>query len=81
MFLLNLNELRGVLSMHNLLVGFVRFIKDERGVTSIEYALIASLVALVIVVGLSLLGGNVGDLYNNVSEKISACLSAPADCK
>lgn len=67
--------------MHNLLIGIVRFIKDEGGVTSIEYALIASLVALVIVVGLSLLGGNVGDLYNSVSEKISACLSAPADCK
>jgi len=34
----------------------LRFIKDEEGVTSIEYGLIAALIAIVIVVAVTLVG-------------------------
>jgi pilus assembly protein Flp/PilA len=34
----------------------VRFIKDEEGVTAVEYGLIAALIALVIIVAVALLG-------------------------
>jgi Flp pilus assembly pilin Flp len=36
------------------------------GVTAIEYALIGGFVALVLVTGVTLLGGNVAQLYQNV---------------
>jgi pilus assembly protein Flp/PilA len=39
------------------------FIKDEDGVTAIEYALIAALIAGVIAAGATTLGGKVNDLF------------------
>jgi pilus assembly protein Flp/PilA len=39
---------------------------SEEGVTSIEYALIASLIAMVIVVTVTALGSTVKDLYQSV---------------
>lgn len=41
----------------------------EDGVSSIEYALIAVLVALAIIGGLEILGPGVGYLFNNVADK------------
>jgi pilus assembly protein Flp/PilA len=35
---------------------FSRFVRDESGATAIEYALIAALIALVIITGLTQLG-------------------------
>jgi len=40
---------------------------DQRGATAIEYALIASLIAVVIVASVTLTGGNVKNLYNSVA--------------
>jgi Flp pilus assembly pilin Flp len=36
----------------------------DQGATSVEYALIASLIALVVIVGVALLGANVLGLYS-----------------
>lgn len=44
------------------------FWRDEVGVTSIEYALVASLIAIAIVVGVSLLAVQVGNLYSRISD-------------
>lgn len=41
---------------------------DEGGVTSIEYALIASLIAVVIVVTLQAVGTDVFGLYNKLAD-------------
>jgi len=46
------------------------FLKDERGVTSIEYALIALLIALGILSSLKLLGTDLTALYNNVAAAV-----------
>jgi pilus assembly protein Flp/PilA len=35
---------------------FIKFFKDEDGVTSVEYAIMAALIALVVVVGAEMLG-------------------------
>jgi len=43
------------------------FLKAEDGATAIEYALIASLIFLVIVSAVSLLGSNVTALYNGIA--------------
>lgn len=45
-------------------------IKEEDGVTAIEYALIASLIAGVIIAAVTLLGGNISTLFNNLAGKI-----------
>ena len=45
-----------------------KFIADEGGVTSIEYALIASLVAMAIVGAVTSLGTQVQGLYKKVAD-------------
>jgi len=47
-------------------------IKEEDGVTAIEYALIASLIAGVIIAAVSLLGGNISTLFNTLAGRIAA---------
>ncbi len=47
-----------------------RFYKDQDGVTAIEYALIAALVAVVIIGGATLLGTNLNTLFENIAGKI-----------
>ncbi|MBY0501921.1 MAG: Flp family type IVb pilin [Alphaproteobacteria bacterium] len=42
------------------------FFKCDSGATSIEYAFIASLIAVVIVISVTILGNNVLKLYNSV---------------
>lgn len=57
-----------LISKTKLLVG--RFYKDQDGVTAIEYALIAALVAVVIIGGATLLGTNLNTLFTNIAGKI-----------
>lgn len=45
-------------------------IKSERGVTAIEYGLIASLVALAIIVGATALGVNLNAIFNYMATKV-----------
>ncbi|WP_208281082.1 Flp family type IVb pilin [Massilia oculi] len=47
-------------------------IKEEDGVTAIEYALIASLIAGVIIAAVSALGGNISTLFSTLATRISA---------
>jgi pilus assembly protein Flp/PilA len=47
------------------------FIKEEDGVTAIEYALIASLIAGVIIAAVTLLGGNISSMFSALAGKIS----------
>lgn len=47
-----------------------RFIYDVRGVTSIEYALIASLIAVVIIGGITAVGTTVSSIFNTVSTNL-----------
>jgi pilus assembly protein Flp/PilA len=44
-----------------------KFFKDESGVTALEYALIAALVAVVIVGAVQALGLSVQNTFNNVA--------------
>ncbi len=47
-----------------------RFVKDRSGVTSIEYALIAVIVAVGIIASITVLGGSVSDTYNAVAASM-----------
>ncbi len=44
------------------------FARDERGATAIEYALIASLIAVVIIGAVTSLGTAVGNLFTTTSD-------------
>jgi len=46
-------------------------VESEAGVTAIEYGLIASLVALAIIVGVTLLGVNLGGLFSYIGGKVA----------
>lgn len=50
---------------------FLRFMKEEEGATAIEYALLASLIAGVLVGTVTILGGNVNTSFTNVSAALS----------
>ena len=52
------------------------FWHDDAGVTSVEYALIASLIAMVILVGIMALGGTLKLLW----DKIAICVANPSNC-
>jgi pilus assembly protein Flp/PilA len=47
-----------------------RFLRDERGATSIEYAMIASGVSIVILATVLTLGGTVKDFYTSVATAL-----------
>jgi pilus assembly protein Flp/PilA len=57
--------------MKNLYSGIQRFIRDEEGVTAIEYALIASLIAVVIILAVSEVGRDVNNTFNKVANILS----------
>ena len=46
-------------------------IESERGVTAIEYGLLASLIALAIIVGATLLGTNLNALFNYIASQVT----------
>jgi pilus assembly protein Flp/PilA len=47
-----------------------RFFSDESGVTAIEYGLIASLVAVVIIGAVTLVGTNLSATFQTVAAKV-----------
>ncbi len=49
----------------------MRFLKDEDGVTAIEYGLIAALIAVVIVVAVGLVGTKLNAIFNLVATKLT----------
>jgi pilus assembly protein Flp/PilA len=44
---------------------------DERGATAIEYGLIAALMAVAALAGMSALGGGLGGSWSNTASKVS----------
>lgn len=53
-----------------------RFMNDETGATAIEYGLIASLIALAIVAGVSAFANSLHDLWDGNNSKIGKALDS-----
>ncbi|WP_081062162.1 Flp family type IVb pilin [Burkholderia cepacia] len=51
-----------------------RFLKENNGVTAIEYGLIAGLIAVAILAGASNIGTSLGNMFTN----LGSCISTPA---
>jgi pilus assembly protein Flp/PilA len=43
---------------------------SERGATAVEYGLMVALIAIVIIVAVALLGGNLSGLFNQVAGSV-----------
>jgi pilus assembly protein Flp/PilA len=44
--------------------------KNEEGQGMVEYGLIIALVAIIVIAGISLLGKNIGALFNTVADNV-----------
>jgi len=51
---------------------FIRFFKDEEGIETVEYALIAALIAIAIIIGATFLGDTVNNVYSTVGSVVSS---------
>lgn len=49
---------------------FARFAKDESGATAIEYGLIATLIAVALIVGATYLGNQLNDIFEGIGDKL-----------
>jgi len=47
-----------------------RFVRDESGATAIEYGLIAALIAVVIITGVTAVGTSLSTTFSNLSGKL-----------
>ena len=47
-----------------------RFVRDESGATAIEYGLIAALISVVIIGGLTAVGGSLNTMFKTVSTDL-----------
>ena len=48
-----------------------RFIRDDSGATAIEYGLIAALIAVVIITGVTAVGTSLSTTFNTLSGKLN----------
>jgi pilus assembly protein Flp/PilA len=53
-----------------------RFAKDESGATAIEYGLIAALIGIAIMVGSSLVGNAINNLFTRIANKLNGSAAA-----
>jgi pilus assembly protein Flp/PilA len=47
-----------------------KFMKNEKGATAIEYGLIAALIAVAAIAGMSVLGNQLSDSFNGVASNL-----------
>ena len=62
--------------MDKLVLASRNFLREEEGVTAIEYGLIAALIAVAVIATVYA----VGQQLNTVFTKIKTCLTTPANC-
>jgi pilus assembly protein Flp/PilA len=53
---------------------FSRFVKDESGVTAIEYGLIAALISVVCIGAMTTAGTNLNAVYNSIQTHLATAL-------
>jgi pilus assembly protein Flp/PilA len=74
--LLNLINKKTQLVSTIFLTRYLTFVEKQKGVTMIEYILIAALIAIAAVVTIKLVGGNI----NNLFTRIANCMANTGNC-
>jgi pilus assembly protein Flp/PilA len=62
--------------MKGLMVGIKRFLKDEEGVTMVEYGLIAALIAIVCIIAITNVGVNLNLVFEEICNKLAGALTS-----
>jgi len=60
--------------MKNLMNTMNSFMKNEEGVTAIEYGLIAALIAVTIIIAVTAVGDNLVGVFQAIADNLSAAL-------
>ena len=47
-----------------------RYLSGDKGATAVEYGIMVALIAVVIIVAVTLLGGNLKTMFNNVATQV-----------
>ena len=55
-------------------MSLVKFVREENGVTAIEYGLIAALIAVAIIVALQTLGGSLDSNFTEISTNLDSAI-------
>lgn len=63
--------------MHMMKVYAKSFIKKEEGQGMVEYALIIALIAIVVIAALILLGPELVNIFNNITDRLKATPTTP----
>lgn len=50
-------------------------LRNERGASAVEYGLLVALIAVVIIAAVTLLGGNLRDIFNDIAGKVKGASS------
>jgi pilus assembly protein Flp/PilA len=58
------------LIMNNIIAKAIQFIRDEDGISAIEYALLGSLIALAIIAAVSGLATKISTAFNTIGDSI-----------
>lgn len=62
--------------MHRIQPAFHALLHDESGVTAIEYALVASLIAVVVLGAIAAVGNSLQALW----DRVAGCVANPSSC-
>ena len=62
--------------MEKFMQGVNRFIRDEEGVTAIEYGLLAALIAVAIIVSATLVGDQLDATFDFIQSELGAAITA-----
>jgi pilus assembly protein Flp/PilA len=60
--------------MKSLAIGIKRFLKEEEGVTMVEYGLIAALIAIVCIIFITNVGSNLNLTFGEICNRLKAAL-------
>jgi len=61
--------------MNKIAQGVQQFLNDEEGVTAIEYALIAALIAVAIITTVQAVGTDLNGVFTHISTKLKAAIA------
>jgi pilus assembly protein Flp/PilA len=62
--------------MEKLMFAVQRFMKDEEGVTMVEYGLIAALIAIVCIVAITAVGQNLNLVFTTIKNYLANAVAA-----